>query len=337
VINAALIGVGRWGRRLVDSVQGRSDAIRFIAAQTRTPATATEYCRQNGIRLMDSFEAVLAARDVDAIVLATPHSQHVEQICAAAAAGKHVLVEKPLALDAAGGRRAIAACRDAGVVLGVGFVRRFHPSIRRLFDRVRTGALGTLCTFVGEQSHSFGKWEEASSWRVDPGETPAGALTGLGLHNLDLMIGLGGRIDEVHCLTARRGPHDRPDTTTVLLSFASGATGSLFCSLVTAASYRLAVYGSGGMAEVLHPSLKTFSFVAAHKSPAEHRQYASPDVIETADFDMIGAELSAFAHSVATGAPFPVPLDQVIHGVAAFEAIVESARTRRPVCVSGGA
>jgi predicted dehydrogenase len=334
VIRAALIGVGGWGRRLVEAVQGRSDAIRFIAAQTRTPARAADYCRQKNIALKDSFEAVLASPDVDAVVLATPHSQHVEQICAAAAARKHILVEKPLALDAASARRAVAACRDSGVVLAVGFVRRFHPSIRELFDRVSDGTLGTLCTFVGEQCHSFGKWEEASSWRTDPHETPAGALTGLGLHNLDLMIGLGGRIKEVHCVATRRGPQDRLDTTTVLLSFESGATGSLFCSLVTAPSYRLAVYGSGGMAEVLHPSLKTFSFVSAHKSPAEHRQYASPEVIETPDADMIGAELSAFAQSITSGTAFPVPLDEVMHGVAAFEAIVESARTNRPVLVS---
>jgi predicted dehydrogenase len=334
VIRAALIGVGGWGRRLVDSVQGKSDSICFTAAQTRTPANAADYCRQKCIRLMDSFEAVLASPDIDAIVLATPHSQHVEQICAAAAARKQILVEKPFALDAASARRAVAACRDAGVVLAVGFVRRFHPSIRELFGRVRDGRLGTLCTFVGEQCHSFGKWEEPSSWRTNPRETPAGALTGLGLHNLDLMIGLGGRINEVHCLTARRGPQDRLDTTTVLLSFDSGATGSLFCSLVTAPTYRLAVYGSGGMAEVSHPSLKTFSFVAAHKGPAEHRQYANPEVIETPESDMIGAELSAFAHSIATGAPFPVPLDEVVHGVAAFEAIVESARTNRPARVS---
>ncbi|MGC1778050.1 MAG: Gfo/Idh/MocA family oxidoreductase [Xanthobacteraceae bacterium] len=334
MIRAAIVGLGRWGRRLVDSVQDRSDSIRFVAAQTRTPASAADYCRQKNIRLMDDFASVLASADIDAVVLATPHSQHVEQICAAAAAGKHVLVEKPVALDSAGARRAAEACRKAGVVLAAGFVRRFHPSTRELLARARDGRLGTLCTLIGEQSHSAGKWEDISSWRTDPLETPAGALAGIGIHNLDLMIGIGGRIRVVHALVTRRGPQDILDTTTVLLSFESGASGSLFCSLVTAAAFRLAVYGSGGVAEVLNPSLETFRFVRAHANAAEHRQPVTAEVIETPGFDMIAAELAAFAHSIETGVPFPVPVDEVIHGVAAFEAIVASARTNQPVRLS---
>ncbi|HTZ03195.1 MAG TPA: Gfo/Idh/MocA family oxidoreductase [Xanthobacteraceae bacterium] len=334
MINAAIVGLGRWARRLVDSVQGKSEAIRFAAAQTRTPANAADYCRQKNIRLLDDFQSVLASPDIDAVVLATPHSQHVEQICAAAAAGKHVFVEKPVALDVASARRAAEACRKAGVVLAAGFVRRFHPSTRELFARARDGRLGTLCSLIGEQSHSAGKWEDIASWRSDPLETPAGALAGIGIHNLDLMIGLGGPIREVHCLVARRGPQDILDTTTVLLSFESGAAGSLFCSLVTAAAFRLAVYGTEGVAEVLDPSLQTFRFLRAHKSPAEHRQPVTAEVIESPGYDMIAAELAAFAHSVDTGAPFPVPVGEVIHGVAAFEAIVASARSGQAVRLS---
>jgi predicted dehydrogenase len=334
VINAAIVGLGRWGRRLVDSVQGRSESMRFAVAQTRTPAGAADYCRQKNIRLLDDFDAVLASPDIDAVVLATPHSLHVEQICAAAAAGKHVFVEKPVALDAAGARRAADACRKAGVILAAGFVRRFHPSTRELFARARDGRLGTLCTLIGEQSHSAGKWEDIASWRTDPLETPAGALAGIGIHNLDLMIGIGGRIRDVHALVARRGPQDILDTTMVLLSFESGASGSLFCSLVTAAAFRLAVYGTDGVAEVLNPSLETFRFLRAHKSAAEHRQPVIAEVIESPGFDMIADELNAFAHCVETGAPFPVPLDEVVHGAAAFEAIVASARTKQPVRVS---
>ena len=100
MIRAAIIGIGTWGRNLVTSVQGKSDAIRFVAGATRTPAKAADFCQQQGIRLLASYERLLADREIDAMVLATPHSQHAEQIIAAAHSGKHVFVEKPLGLHA---------------------------------------------------------------------------------------------------------------------------------------------------------------------------------------------------------------------------------------------
>src|SRR6266536_949428 len=129
MIKAAIVGVGRWGRALVASVQGKSDDIRFLLAHTRTRAPAEEFCRRHGLRLVDSYEQVLSDPDIDAVVLATPHSLHQRQIIAAAAAGKHIHVEKPITLDRVSADAAAAAARKAGVVLAVGYCRRFHPSV----------------------------------------------------------------------------------------------------------------------------------------------------------------------------------------------------------------
>jgi predicted dehydrogenase len=132
VIRAAIVGLGRWGRSLVHSVQGRdssSDDIRFVVAHTRTPAAAQEFCRDHGVVLVDDYEQILRDPDVDAVVLATPHSQHERQVIAAAGAGKHIHVEKPITLDRASAEAAVAAAARAGVMLAVGFCRRFHPSV----------------------------------------------------------------------------------------------------------------------------------------------------------------------------------------------------------------
>ena len=86
MIDAAIVGIGRWGRVLVDSVQGKSDAIRFTAGLTRTRSKAEDYCRDQGIDLRDDFEAILNDNSIDAVVLATPHTFHAEEIAAAAAA-----------------------------------------------------------------------------------------------------------------------------------------------------------------------------------------------------------------------------------------------------------
>src|SRR5215510_8026690 len=126
-VRAAIIGMGGWGQNLVNCVQGKSDAIRFVAGATRTPARAEEFSRKHGIPIQASYEAVLADPSIDAIVLATPHSMHNEQIVAAARAGKHVFTEKPLGLTTADSAAAVEACAKHKVTLAVGYNWRFQP------------------------------------------------------------------------------------------------------------------------------------------------------------------------------------------------------------------
>src|SRR5271166_4402835 len=140
MIRAAIVGIGRWGRTLVNSVQGKSQAIRFTAGHTRTRASATAFCAEQGIALADDLEAILANPAIDAVVFATPHSQHGSQVEQAAAAGKHVFMEKPFTLDAKSAQAALDAVERAGVVLGVAYPRRFHPAMIELKARVEDGA-----------------------------------------------------------------------------------------------------------------------------------------------------------------------------------------------------
>src|SRR5258706_1518641 len=139
MIRAAIVGLGRWGRSLVASVQGKSKDLRFVLAHTRTRATAEDFCRSQELALVDSYEQLLADRNVDAVVLATPHSLHESQIIAAAAAGKHIHVEKPITLDRAGADRAVDAARKAGVVLAGGGHRRVPSPVGERGPRVPAG------------------------------------------------------------------------------------------------------------------------------------------------------------------------------------------------------
>src|SRR5690606_6355042 len=110
MINSAIVGLGRWGQGLVESVQGRSERIRFTRGVTRTPSKAEAFCAKNGIALGDDLAAALRDRKLDAVVLATPHTQHAEQIVAAARRRKHVFCEKPFTLTRKSAERALAAC-----------------------------------------------------------------------------------------------------------------------------------------------------------------------------------------------------------------------------------
>ena len=328
MIRAAIIGLGRWGRSLVASVQGDSADIGFVAAHTRTHASAEDFCRQHRIALADSYERVLSDPGVDAVVLATPHSVHEQQLLAAAAAGKHIHVEKPITLERASAERAVAAARKAGVVLAVGLCRRFHPSLVEIRRRIADGQLGTIISMVAQHTTSTAQFIPLDNWRTAPQEAPAGALTAVGVHSLDHMIEFAGPVRDVQCATGRYFPGASDDTTTVMLRFASGASGLLFCSVATATNFSFTLYGSRGLAEISKPDLRSFRFVPISQQPPTGPITAPPDEIaEHAGFDMLKAELTAFARSIREQRAYPVPIDEVLHGMSVFDAIVRSART----------
>lgn len=332
MINAGIVGLGWWGRVLVGSVQGKSDSIRFSHGATRTRAKAADYADEQGFELVETFDDLLAIDDLDAVVLATPHSKHREQIEAAAAAGKHVFVEKPITLTKADAEAAIAACRDAGVVCAVGFNRRFHPAIEDAKKLVDDGALEPLMHVEGTMCAPNGMFLAADAWRADKKETPVGGLTPMGVHVIDAYINLFGEIDEVYCQSFRRAvPNDTDDTSSILFRFKNGMSGYMANMLATAPSFRIQGFGLGGSFEIRKPDLSSFEFVPNGDGPITGATGENKTVTKDfTGFDMVSAELEAFATACAGGDTYPVPDAEVIHGIAVLEAIVKSAESGTP-------
>jgi predicted dehydrogenase len=328
MIHAAIVGLGTWGQHLVASVQGRSDAIRFVAAASRTPEKAADFCSRHGIRGFSSYDDVLADPGVDAVVLATPHSTHTEQILAAAEARKHVFVEKPLGLSRADSERAVAACAQRGVTLAVGYNWRFQPALREIKRLLDTGRLGKLLhiegNFCGPSAYRFRR----EHWRQDRDEVPAGGMTGRGVHVVDAMLYLAGQVDSVvaqsHRLVQDFGADD---TTSMLFRFAGGATGYLGTVIATAETWRMQVFGSNGWAEVgevehLHTwSLRT-CFVDRDNITVKQR----PQVTSFPEISTEQSELEHFAQAAQAKKPLAVPGGDEVHNVAVLEGIVKSAR-----------
>jgi len=336
MIRAAIVGLGRWGRSLVNSVQGKSDDIRFVAAHTRTRASAEDFCRDKGVPLVDSYEKILADPSIDAVVLATPHSQHEEQVRQAAAAGKHIHVEKPITLDRESADSAVAAVRKAGVVLAVGYCRRFHPSVVDVRTRLKDGRLGHVIAMVAQHTTSTAQFIPTDNWRAAPDEAPGGALTATGVHSLDHMIEFAGRVRDVRCVIARHVPGHSDDTTTVMLNFESGVTGLIFCSVATATNYAFTLYGSKGLAEFSRPNLQSFRFVPISTQAPTGPITAPPDELsEHKGFDMLNAQLTAFARAIRDKTPYPVPIEDVLHGVSVFDAIVRAGKSGQVETVAG--
>ena len=166
MIRAAIVGLGWWGKTIVESAAD-SEAIRFVAAATRTISDETRaFGEEQGLALAESFEALLADDALDAIVLATPHSLHTQQVVAAAQAGKHVFCEKPFALTKADAETAVAATEKAGVALGLGYNRRFHPEMTKLRERIRSGELGTILHVEATMTFPNALFLTADAWRA---------------------------------------------------------------------------------------------------------------------------------------------------------------------------
>ena len=179
MINAGIIGLGRWGQNLVNSIQGKSDKIRVVAGATRTRAQeAVDYAAKQGFPLVDSVAALLADPKIDAVILATPHTQRVELITAAAKAGKHVFTEKPLTLTSAEAAPCLKVCADHKVTLAVGYNWRFQPALQEIKRMLEDGRLGVLQHIEARDA----RFEHAVRGVIERGGLERGHLLGEDVH-----------------------------------------------------------------------------------------------------------------------------------------------------------
>ncbi len=325
MIRAAIYGLGRWGNRLLESVQS-SDRIRFTTGISRDPSRHADLAARAGIRIVTSYADVLQDPQIDAVVLATPHSQHVEQVTQAAAAGKHVFVEKPFALTRESAQRAIDACTEARVTLALGFNRRFAPAFVEMARRIDAGEIGTILHVEGQNSGPTGFSLKPGYWRSTRMEAPGGGMTARGIHALDCMIRMAGLVTRVYARSQKRAlpPEiDMDDTTALLLDFAAGATGSLTTVFVTGDYWRVAAFGTRGWLELRSDT----ELIARGLSGAPQR--TTLDAV-----DKERAELEAFADAIAAGRPFLVPPAEMVNGIAVLETIEKSSSAGQPIPIA---
>jgi predicted dehydrogenase len=331
VIKAAIVGMGWWGRTLVEAVAD-SEVIRFVAGATRTVSPeVTAFAETQTLTLAQDFTALLADTNVDAVVLATPHSQHTEQVVAAAQAGKHVFCEKPFALTKADAEAAVAATQKAGVTLGLGYNRRFHPEMTSLRHKITAGELGTVLHFEATMTFPNALFLKPDAWRADREETPCGGLTPMGVHAIDGMIDLGGEIESVFCQSIRRVVQvDSDDTTSMLFRMKNGASGYLGTITATGPGFSFQVFGSTGslrlegmthVAGASSEERRTRLFSTAKWQPIK----GPAETWDAARLDVTRACLEAFATAATGGTPFLIPTREMVHGAAVTEAVVKSA------------
>ena len=334
MIKAAIVGMGWWGRTLVESVQGASDRIKFVAGTTRTMSPEVEaFAKQHGLRMASDYEALLNDKEIDAVVLCTPNSQHPAQVIAASKAGKHVFCEKPFTLTKDDAEVAVAAVRKAGITLALGYNRRFHPEMTKLRNQIRSGELGTILHVEATMTFPNALYLKPSHWRADRSETPAGGLAPMGVHAVDGMIDLCGEIDHVFAQSFRRAVEvDSDDTTSILFRMKEGMSGYLGTMTATGPGFSFQVFGSKGWVR-----LEGITHVAGASSEERRTRLFGNcrfqpvkgplQSWEAETIDLPRVTLEAFATAAEGGAPYPISLEEAIHGSAVTEAIIRSAKS----------
>ena len=323
MLRTAICGAGHWGTRLIESVQGKSRALAFTTAVTRDPTGKRALAARFGLTLATSYAEVLADPAIDAVLLATPHSQHADEIVAAAKAGKHVFCEKPFTLTRAQAEAALAACRAAGITLQVGFNRRYAPAYVDMARRIAAGEIGAVRHIEGQFSGPPSYQIDADNWRSNQTESPGGSMTARGVHVIDSMVNLAGRVTTVFAFSGRlQLAIDVDDTTSCLLRFAGGVTGYLGTLHAASQFYRIHAFGSKGALEMRGENELLASDLAGNVL----RHSFEP-------VDKERAVLEAFAEAVGAGVKFVIAPDAIVNTVAVTEAVAASSRSGQAVTI----
>ena len=254
--------------RAIDDVEGAE----LVACCDTVPEAADKLAEKTGCKAYHDLEAMLADPGVEVVTVGTPSGAHTEPAVAAARAGKHLIVEKPLEITLARCDQIIEACQKAGVVLSTIFPSRFHDSSRQMKKAVDGGRFG--CLTVGDayvkwyrtqEYYDSGQWR--GTWELDGG----GALMNQAIHSVDLLTWLMGPVAEIRAQTGLLA-HERiavEDVAMATLKFANGALGVIEASTAIYPGYlkRIEIHGSTGSAVMEEEDLVKWDF--AEKKPED--------------------------------------------------------------------
>jgi predicted dehydrogenase len=324
-LRIAMLGCGTVARRYHLPVLRRCDDVEVTAFASRTltsAAAAAEEC--GGGDVSSDWRSIIGRDDVEAVDICSPNAFHREQAVAAAKAGKHVLVEKPMASTVEEADEMIAAAEAAGVVLHVAHNMRYAPAIVAMRDAVtRVGRIAGVRTAFG---HSGPRdWAPDSTWFFDPKLSGGGALIDLGIHAIDFVRYVTGlEVDEVAAMTF--GTEAVEDAGHVIMRFEGGAIGYVNASWVArpAPDFALAVFGTEGTLRLDASRPPSFRSASGEKEELE-----IPASISSPYEDFV----RAVRGGQAPGPASPASGADGRAAVAIVSAAYESARTGKAVAV----
>ena len=324
-LRVACIGMGWWSDVLADAVK-RSKKLEIVACYTRSEQKRQAFATKYGCRAAPSYDAILKDRGIEAIVNTTPNNVHLETTRAAAEAGKHVFLDKPIANTIADGRAITAACRKAGVVLALGYQRRRESHFRWIRRQIDDGVFGKLVNAEANISRDRLGRIDLNSWRYTAEGMPGGVMLQIGIHYTDVLEYLLGRIKAVSGRFAQLVlPGDNPDVASLVMEHDNGALSTLNASYASASEYyAMNIYGKEASAYYdLHQGLRFLK-----------RGTDRSNAVPCAKNDTIVEELEEFAAAVRGQGQPEMGGEASTASLAVLRAGIKSAREGRRVEVA---
>jgi predicted dehydrogenase len=314
-VRLGVVGLGWFGGVLAESARS-SGVADVVACYARTEDTRAAFAEKHGCRAVGDLEEMLTDPGVDGVLVATPHSTHADIAVRTVEAGKHVFVEKPLALTVADTKRVAEAASRAGVVVQVGHNRRRQPANRRIKAMIDAGELGTVLQLDGMHTASGGHKPDLPAWRKDPAECPFGGMTALGVHTVDTFHYFIGPARKVTSFSTRiHGFNDLDEATTVLVEYESGPIASINTTYFAPPVVGLSVFGSDAAAWNEEDGKRLFT--QSRSDPTRTEQD-----VET--IDTLVDEIAEFAWSIRGEGVPETGVAEAIEVAAVLEAIGRS-------------
>ena len=334
-LRIALLGSGYMGRTYAECIVKHNSRARLVAVSggSRAPGLAADY----GVDYVESYADLLARGDVDAVLIATPHINHIGQVLEAAQAGKHVLCEKPLATSVADCTRMIDGCRQAGVMLQVIQTLRFRGTPARAKQLIANGAIGKVWMIRGQtlvRNYIIDK----SSWAAQPEN--GGAFLDMGVHNFDIMrFWTGSEVQRIFSQINTFGAVDAPDMSAMTqMTMTNGVAIQQWMSFEVSTRYMTGsqhiyhILGEEGMIEV-----DGYGKLLLAKGDTVETVWEQPKFdfvnrpLDPIRLEAFFTQIQAFVDDLLDGRPATVPGEEGRAAVAIVEAARESARTGQTV------
>ena len=324
-LRVACLGMGWWSDVLADAIK-RSDRLKIVACFTRSQDKRQAFADKYGCRAAPSYEAILADPEIEAIINTTPNDVHLETTRQAAEHGKHVFLDKPIANSVSDGRKITEICRQAGIVLALGYQRRRETHFRWIKRQIEAGVFGKLVNAEANISRDRLGKIDLTSWRYQASGMPGGVMLQIGIHYADVLDYLMGPITAVSGRFVRLVlPGDNPDVASLVFEHENGALSTLNASYASASEYYLMnIYGKEATAYYdLHRGLSLLK-----------RGETKPVDVAVAKNDTFVEELEEFAAAVRGDAAPEVGGDYATNSLAVIRAGILSAREGRRVTVA---
>jgi predicted dehydrogenase len=319
-MKVACLGMGWWSDVLADAMK-RSSKFQIVSCFSRSADKREAFAKKYGCRAAKSYEEILADKSIEAIINTTPNSVHRETTIAAAKAGKHTFLDKPIANTIEDARALTKACRDAKVVLALGYQRRRESQFRWIKERI--GEFGKLVNAEANISRDRLGKIDLSSWRYTAEGMPGGVMLQIGIHYTDVLEYLMGPVKAVSGRFVRLVlPGDNPDVASLVLEHENGALSTLNASYASASEYYLMnIYGKEASAYYdLHQGLRFLK-----------RGETSSKPVTCGKNDPIVDELEEFARAVRGEAEPEMDGERSTRSLAVLLAGIRSAKEGRRI------